>query len=66
MPTWQSVTPNETINANLNARAIEPGEAGGLGQLPAKQARTARRGIPADFIRRAETSDWSRGPKDVI
>jgi len=32
--------------------------------LPAWQAR--RRGIPADSIRRAETSDRSRGPKDVI
>jgi len=37
---------NGTINCNLSTRAIEPGEARGVGQLPAKQARIAHRGIP--------------------
>ena len=50
----------------FDCSSTEPGEARGIGQFPAKQAPIARRGIPANSIRRAETSDRSRGPKDVI
>ena len=43
----KKVTPiDSSINYNLNARAIEPGEAKGVRQLPVWLARIARRCIP--------------------